>query len=158
MGAIRYNPGSMGSVAFSTGMATKPGSNGRKMVGTGSNLCSLHVSGTQIARVTTMAASTPAKEIVFKEKVAVKKQRQTKQPDMYRIFIYNDPFNRRERVIDVLLKTCQGLSFSRAYSAMQEAHEHGRGLVVVVAQEIAEHYCVTINSGTLHLKKLFIVC
>lgn len=48
----------------------------------------------------------------------------------------------------MLLKTCQGLSFGRAYAAMQEAHENGRGLVVVIAQEIAEHYCVTINSGS----------
>lgn len=71
----------------------------------------------------------------------------TKTPNMYRLYIINDPVNRRERVIDVLLKTCQGLSFSRAYAAMQEAHENGKGLVLVIAQEIAEHYSACINSG-----------
>lgn len=71
--------------------------------------------------------------------------RQPTTPPLYRLYIYNDPFNKRERVVDILLKTCQELSFSRAYSAMQEAHENGRGLVLVVCQEIAEHYCSVIN-------------
>ena len=70
-------------------------------------------------------------------------------PPMYRLYIYNDPVNKRERVVDVLIKTCQGLTFSRAYAAMQEAHENGRGMVLVVCQEIAEHYCATINGGKL---------
>lgn len=88
------------------------------------------------------------------KKAATVRERQTKQPDMYRLYIYNDPINRRERVVDVLLKTCAGLTFSRAYAAMQEAHENGRGLVLVIAQEIAEHYCACINSGTsLYLTK-----
>jgi len=95
-----------------------------------------------------MISSTPVKEKVVKE-VDVERERKTKPPEMYRLFIYNDPFNTRERVIDVLLKTCQELSFSRAYAAMQEAHENGRGLVVVVIREIAEHYCATINTGRL---------
>lgn len=95
-----------------------------------------------------MVSATPVKEKVVKE-VDVEKERETKSPDMYRLYIYNDPFNTRERVVDVLLKTCQGLSFSRAYLAMQEAHENGRGLVIVVIQEVAEHYCASINTGML---------
>lgn len=91
----------------------------------------------------------PIKERVTKKQAKPAVERQTKQPPMYRLYIYNDPVNRRERVVDVLLKTCQGLSFSRAYAAMQEAHENGRGLVVIVYQELAEHYCATINSGKL---------
>lgn len=83
-------------------------------------------------------------------------QRETKQPEQYRLYIYNDPFNKRERVIDVLLKTCAGLTFSKAYAAMQEAHETGRGLVLIVAQEIAEHYCACILSGTFSAKLFFI--
>lgn len=94
-----------------------------------------------------MIGAAPVKEKVLKKKVTVSPERQTKQPNQYRLYIYNDPFNRRERVIDVLLKICQGLTFSRAYSAMQEAHVNGRGLVLVVYQEIAEHYCACINSG-----------
>lgn len=83
-------------------------------------------------------------------------QRETKQPEQYRLYIYNDPFNKRERVVDVLLKTCAGLSFSKAYAAMQEAHEKGRGLVLIVTQEIAEHYCACILSGTFSKLSFFI--
>lgn len=92
-------------------------------------------------------ASAPVKERVTKKEVKTTPERKTKQPPMYRLYIYNDPINKRERVVDVLLKTCQGLTFSRAYAAMQEAHENGRGLVLIICQEIAEHYCDCINSG-----------
>lgn len=106
----------------------------------------------------TMISTTPSR-VTTPERTTVtvtpERQRQTKQPNMYRLYIYNDPINRRERVVDVLLKTCDGLSFSRAYAAMQEAHENGRGLVLIIAQEIAEHYCACINSGTFYLFPLF---
>lgn len=94
-----------------------------------------------------MVSAVPVKEKVLKKKTATSPERQTKVPNQYRLYIYNDPINRRERVVDVLLKTCQGLTFSRACAAMQEAHENGRGLVIIVYQEIAEHYCAVINSG-----------
>lgn len=103
----------------------------------------------------TSAMSSPTKERVREVKPVSVVERQHKQPDMYRLYIYDDPFNKRERVVDVLLKTCQGLSFSRAYSAMQEAHENGRGLVLVIAQEIAEHYCSCINTGWFLLSYFF---
>lgn len=83
-------------------------------------------------------------------------QRETKQPEQYRLYIYDDPFNKRERVVDVLLKTCAGLTFSKAYAAMQEAHETGRGLVLIIAQEIAEHYCACILSGTFFFFPFFV--
>lgn len=66
---------------------------------------------------------------------------------MYRLFIINDPFNTKARVIEVLLKVVQGLTFSRAQVAMEEAHTNGKGLVMVLHQELAEHYCSTINSA-----------
>ena len=109
------------------------------------NVCSTSVRYTTPCRM--MVGAAPVKEKILKKESKVETERQTKQPNMYRLYIYNDPINKRERVVDVLLKTCQGLTFSRAYSAMQEAHENGRGLVLVIAQEIAEHYCATINSG-----------
>ncbi len=30
---------------------------------------------------------------------------------------------------------------------MEEAHNNGKGLVMVLHQELAEHYCSSINSG-----------
>lgn len=101
------------------------------------------------ARVSPRMVSAPVKKPATKTKPKPTVERQTKMPPMYRLYIYNDPVNTRERVVDVLIKTCQGLTFSRAYSAMQEAHENGRGMVLVVCQEIAEHYCATINGGKL---------
>lgn len=103
-------------------------------------------------RPSTSMVATPTKERVTRKQTAPSPVREPKQPDMYRLYIYNDPFNKRERVVDVLLKTCQGLSFSRAYAAMQEAHETGRGLVLIICQEIAEHYCASINMGRLMLR------
>lgn len=106
-------------------------------------------SGTRMGTTCISAPPTPVKERSKTTPQVAKPQleRETKQPEQYRLYIYNDPFNKRERVVDVLLKTCAGLTFSRAYAAMQEAHETGRGLVLVVAQEIAEHYCACILSG-----------
>lgn len=128
--------------------AFAPGPNlswaGKKTTVDGRNICKMPPVPAPRAPVR-MVSAPPVKKVVKEAKPST--ERQTKQPDMYRLFIYNDPFNKRERVVDVLLKTCQGLSFSRAYAAMQEAHENGRGLVIVVFQEIAEHYCATINLG-----------
>lgn len=70
--------------------------------------------------------------------------RERKMGPKFHLYIINDDFNRRERVIDILLKTVDGLSFSRAYASMQEAHMHGKGHVVTVVQELAEHYCALI--------------
>lgn len=93
--------------------------------------------------------SVPTKEevVTTRKETSTETQKETKFPADYRLYIYNDPFNTRERVVDVLLKTCASLTFSRAYAAMQEAHETGRGLVLIIAQEIAEHYCACILSG-----------
>jgi ATP-dependent Clp protease adapter protein ClpS len=73
------------------------------------------------------------------------KQRMTNHGPKYRLYILNDDFNRRERVIEVLLETVDGLSFSSAYASMDEAHNNGKGHVTTVVLELAEHYCETIG-------------
>lgn len=92
-----------------------------------------------------MIAAPPKTEKVVK--VAPKTQRKTQKPKMYRLCILNDPFNTKSRVIQVLLKVVQGLSFSRASMAMEEAHNHGKGVVGIYHQELSEHYCSSINSS-----------
>jgi ATP-dependent Clp protease adaptor protein ClpS len=72
------------------------------------------------------------------------KERLTNHGPKYRLYIVNDDFNRRERVVEVLLKTVDGLSFASAYASMDEAHKHGKGHVTTVVQELAEHYCEVI--------------
>ncbi|CAN8066204.1 unnamed protein product [Agarophyton chilense] len=111
------------------------------------SVCASRIAQQAARNTSVMVAAPPSKQKVLEKKVNTEQKKEFKQPDMYRLFIFNDPINTRERVINVLLQTCQGLSFSRAYSAMQEAHENGRGLVLVIAQEIAEHYCASINSA-----------
>lgn len=113
------------------------------------SVCASRIARQAVRNTTVTAALPPALQKVSEKKTTQEKKPEFKQPDMYRLFIYDDPMNKRERVVDVLLKTCQGLSFSKAYVVMQEAHENGRGLVLVIAREIAEHYCATINSGKL---------
>lgn len=49
-------------------------------------------------------------------------------------------------MVKILLKIVAGLSFSKAYGAMQEAHVNGKGLVIVTQQELAEEYCSQINA------------
>ncbi|PXF47595.1 ATP-dependent Clp protease adapter protein CLPS1, chloroplastic [Gracilariopsis chorda] len=110
------------------------------------SVCASRIAQQAARNTIVMVSAPPAQETVLDKQVNTEKKKEFKKPDMYRLFIYNDPVNKRERVVDVLLKTCQGLTFSRAYAAMQEAHENGRGLVLIIAQEIAEHYCATINS------------
>jgi ATP-dependent Clp protease adaptor protein ClpS len=72
------------------------------------------------------------------------RERVTNRGPKYRLYVVNDEFNRRERVVEVLLKAVDGLSFSRAYASMDEAHKHGKGHVTTVVQELAEHYCEVI--------------
>ena len=142
----------MSTIAFSFTMASFLGN--RNALSPARSLCAARIAR-QAARNVSMMGGAPAKDKILERQTTVKEQRETKQPDMYRLYIYNDPVNKRERVIEVLLKTCQGLSFSKAYSAMQEAHQSGRGMVLVIAQEIAEHYCATINSGKDFLRFRF---
>ena len=75
-----------------------------------------------------------------------KPSRKASKEKMYRLFIINDPFNTREFVVKILLEIVGGLTFSKAYSAMQEAHTNGKGLVVVTSESLAEEYCTCINA------------
>lgn len=146
----------MKNPAFSPGLPSFLSEKGRS--GPLRNICKTSVpQGPSAASVRMVGV--PVKEPVTKKDVKTTPERKTKQPPMYRLYIYNDPVNKRERVVDVLLKTCQELTFSRAYAAMQEAHENGRGLVLIICQEIAEHYCDCISGGKLNVNfTALVVC
>eukprot|EP00803_Ostreobium_quekettii_P004954 evm.model.scf_2980.2 EVM.evm.TU.scf_2980.2 scf_2980:12014-13822(+) len=72
-----------------------------------------------------------------------------KRPPVYRVILHNDNFNRREYVVQVLMKVVDGLTLDEAVNAMQEAHINGLALVTCCAQEMAETYCQSLRNNGL---------
>lgn len=67
----------------------------------------------------------------------------------YKLLLFNDEKNTRERVVEVLLKCIPGLSKLDAQSIMQKAHTTGMALVGVWVFELAEAYCDLLRSEGL---------
>jgi len=72
-----------------------------------------------------------------------------KRPPVYRVILHNDSFNKREYVVQVLLKVVDGLTVDDAVNVMQEAHVNGLALVTCCAQETAESYCQALRNNGL---------
>lgn len=70
-----------------------------------------------------------------------KKDTRKKRPPQYKVLLHNDNVNRREYVVQVLLKVVDGMTVDDAVNVMNEAHMEGVGLVVISPQEEAEKYC-----------------
>eukprot|EP01026_Neomeris_dumetosa_P037859 TRINITY_DN3077_c0_g1_i1.p1 TRINITY_DN3077_c0_g1~~TRINITY_DN3077_c0_g1_i1.p1 ORF type:complete len:159 (-),score=6.87 TRINITY_DN3077_c0_g1_i1:310-786(-) len=85
----------------------------------------------------------PATEI--KPGKVIKKQKAPK----YRVMLHNDPVNKREYVVKVLMKVVDGMSFDEALNVMYEAHNNGIGLVIICLIESAQQYCQGLRSGGL---------
>merc|ERR1712012_923049 len=68
---------------------------------------------------------------------------------IYKVMLHNDSFNRREYVVQVLLKVIDSMQVDDAVNVMQEAHESGIALVTAVVQEDAERYCQGLRNGGL---------
>jgi len=105
----------------------------------------------------------------------VQKVRQTQKPPNYRVLLHNDPVNKREYVVQVLLKArpavarnrrlgathprsrlttrapqvVDGMTLERAYDIMNEADKHGLALVLVTVQEEAESICDSLRNNGL---------
>lgn len=62
-------------------------------------------------RIGMVAAPPSPSKVLTRETQTVKKAQKPKQ---YRLYIINDPVNTKQRVVSVLLKVVQGLTFSRA--------------------------------------------
>jgi len=63
--------------------------------------------------------------------------------------LHNDDYNRREYVVQVLLKVVEGFTVEDALNVMQEAHYNGLALVTVCAQDQAEDICEGMRSSGL---------
>lgn len=77
-----------------------------------------------------------------------RKSRKTAPP--YRVLLHNDDFNKREYVVQVLMKVIPGMTLDIAVNIMQEAHYNGLSVVIICVQADAEEHCMQLrNNGLL---------
>ncbi|KAG6546691.1 hypothetical protein Mapa_011880 [Marchantia paleacea] len=92
----------------------------------------------------TIERPTPGRESEFD----LKKSRKLSPP--YRVMLHNDSYNKREYVVQVLMKVIPGMSVDNAVNIMQEAHINGLAVVIICAQNDAEEHCMQLrNNGLL---------
>ena len=68
---------------------------------------------------------------------------------MYRVMLHNDNFNRREYVVQVLMKVVPAMTLDVALNVMQEAHVNGMAMVIECVQSEAEDVCMQLRSNGL---------
>ncbi|XP_021814343.1 ATP-dependent Clp protease adapter protein CLPS1, chloroplastic-like isoform X2 [Prunus avium] len=87
--------------------------------------------------------TTPARDSEFD----LRKSRKTAPP--YRVILHNDNYNKREYVVQVLMKVIPGMSLDNAVNIMQEAHHNGLSIVIICAQADAEEHCMQLRHNGL---------
>ncbi|KAK8479597.1 hypothetical protein V6N13_042434 [Hibiscus sabdariffa] len=87
--------------------------------------------------------TTPGRESEFN----LKKSRKIAPP--YRVILHNDNFNKREYVVQVLMKVIPGMTLDNAVNIMQEAHYNGMAVVIICAQADAEEHCMQLRGNGL---------
>ncbi|KAJ7943193.1 ATP-dependent Clp protease adapter protein ClpS [Quillaja saponaria] len=87
--------------------------------------------------------STPGRESEFD----LRKSRKTAPP--YRVILHNDNYNKREYVVQVLMKVIPGMTLDNAVNIMQEAHYNGMSVVIICAQADAEEHCMQLRGNGL---------
>ncbi|KAJ8774600.1 hypothetical protein K2173_017046 [Erythroxylum novogranatense] len=91
----------------------------------------------------TIEKTTPGRESEFD----LKKSRKTSPP--YRVILHNDNYNKREYVVQVLMKVIPGMTLDNAVNIMQEAHYNGLSVVIICAQADAEEHCMQLRGNGL---------
>ncbi|RZC29067.1 ATP-dependent Clp protease adapter protein CLPS1, chloroplastic isoform A [Glycine soja] len=86
---------------------------------------------------------TPGRESEFD----LKKSRKSAPP--YRVILHNDNFNKREYVVQVLMKVIPGMTLDNAVNIMQEAHYNGLSVVIICDQADAEDHCMQLRGNGL---------
>ncbi|GAA0147786.1 scaffold/adaptor protein [Lithospermum erythrorhizon] len=87
--------------------------------------------------------TTPGRESEFD----LRKSKKMSPP--YRVLLHNDNFNKREYVVQVLMKVIPGMTVDNAVNIMQEAHHNGMSVVIICAQADAEEHCMQLRSNGL---------
>uniref|UniRef100_A0A2P2K9I4 Uncharacterized protein LOC105123758 n=1 Tax=Rhizophora mucronata TaxID=61149 RepID=A0A2P2K9I4_RHIMU len=91
----------------------------------------------------TIEKTTPDRESEFD----LRKSRKMSPP--YCVILHNDNFNKREYVVQVLMKVIPGMTLDNAVNIMQEAHYNGLSVVIVCAQADAEEHCMQLRGNGL---------
>lgn len=84
---------------------------------------------------------------IFDHMLSTRKSRKTSPP--FRVLLHNDNFNKREYVVQVLMKVIPGMTIDNAVNIMQEAHHNGLAVVIVCAQVDAEDHCLQLRGNGL---------
>jgi ATP-dependent Clp protease adaptor protein ClpS len=72
-----------------------------------------------------------------------------KLPPMYKLMLHNDNYNRREYVVQILIKVVENYTVDDAMLVMEEAHISGVAMVIACAQDVAEGYCENLRLNGL---------
>ncbi|KAF3958369.1 hypothetical protein ACB098_04G081900 [Castanea mollissima] len=91
----------------------------------------------------TIERTTPGRESEFD----LRKSRKMAPP--YRVMLHNDNYNKREYVVQVLMKVIPGMTVDNAVNIMQEAHYNGLAVVIICAQVDAEEHCMQLRGNGL---------
>ncbi|KAI5330390.1 PREDICTED: ATP-dependent Clp protease [Prunus dulcis] len=91
----------------------------------------------------TIEKTTPSRDSEFD----LRKSRKMSPP--YRVMLHNDNYNKREYVVQVLMKVIPGMTVDIAVNIMQEAHHNGLAVVIVCAQVDAEDHCMQLRGNGL---------
>ncbi|KAG8379370.1 hypothetical protein BUALT_Bualt07G0081500 [Buddleja alternifolia] len=87
--------------------------------------------------------TTPGRESEFD----LRKSKKMSPP--YRVMLHNDNYNKREYVVQVLMKVIPGMTLDNAVNIMQEAHYNGLAVVIICAQADAEEHCTQLRGNGL---------
>ncbi|XP_073295558.1 ATP-dependent Clp protease adapter protein CLPS1, chloroplastic-like [Primulina huaijiensis] len=87
--------------------------------------------------------TTPGRESEFD----LRKSRKMSPP--FRVMLHNDNYNKREYVVQVLMKVIPGMTLDNAVNIMQEAHHNGLSMVIVCGQADAEEHCTQLRGNGL---------
>ncbi len=83
----------------------------------------------------------PDPNIIWKETVDVVKQfEEDGDIELYTVLLYNDPFNKRQYVEEVLIQVFNW-DVETAHKVMMTAHTEGYAITGEYSKEIAEEYC-----------------
>ncbi|CAL5372095.1 unnamed protein product [Camellia sinensis] len=91
----------------------------------------------------TIEKTTPGRESEFD----LRKSRKMAPP--YRVLLHNDNYNKREYVVQVLMKVIPGMTLDNAVNIMQEAHYNGLSVAIICAQVDAEEHCMQLRGNGL---------